>query len=165
MLWKSYGKNLIPEVPPKSIFHFFWKAFSDPIIIILAVFAVISIVIDSIFPPPGQVIHHFEKSFFYFNFFGKKTKKANLGWTEGFAILIAVVLVVVIGGINDYRKDRKFRALNKVKNDRPIKVIRNGVADKISITLLQVGDIVVLGTGDQIPADGLYLRGNGKNIT
>lgn len=79
--------------------------------------------------------------------------------------MIAVVLVVVIGGINDYRKDRKFRALNKVKNDRPIKVIRNGVADKISITLLQVGDIVVLGTGDQIPADGLYLRGNGKNIT
>lgn len=51
-----------------------------------------------------------------------------------------------------------------MKNDRLVKVLRSGVQDRVSITTIQVGDVVILDTGDWVPADGLFLEGHGTNF-
>ena len=43
-------------------------------------------------------------------------------WVEGVAILFAVVLVVLVGSINDYQKEKQFRRLNAQKQHRELNV-------------------------------------------
>jgi len=67
----------------------------------------------------------------------------------------------MVGAGNDYSKELKFRALADEEKNIQIKTIRGGHHHMISIFDLCVGDIVSLDTGDQIPADGLFLTGYG----
>jgi P-type E1-E2 ATPase len=89
-----------------------------------------------------------------------------------------VLLVAFVTATTDYDKEKKFRALNSVKNDRRVKVLRKGKEEVRSITDIVVGDVVILDTGvsaansmlhitrskDWVPADGLYISGNGLAI-
>lgn len=43
-------------------------------------------------------------------------------WVEGVAIIVAVFLVVVVGSVNDYQKEKQFRKLNAKKDDRHVNV-------------------------------------------
>jgi Ca2+ transporting ATPase len=79
----------------------------------------------------------------------------EVDWIEGVSILLAVFIVVFMTAINDYTKEKQFRALNAVKEDEKIKVIRNGVPAEVSKFSLVVGDIVRVDVGDIVPADGL----------
>eukprot|EP00960_Hanusia_phi_P062743 765252-Hanusia_phi.AAC.6 len=81
-------------------------------------------------------------------------------WLEGVAILFAVVVVVTVGAVNDYQKEKQFRDLNAKKDDIDITVIRDGQQTTISTKTLVVGDIVLLSTGDILPADGIVLGRN-----
>jgi Ca2+-transporting ATPase len=44
-------------------------------------------------------------------------------WVEGVAIIVAILLVILVGSINDYQKEKQFRKLNAKKEDRVVKVI------------------------------------------
>ena len=88
----------------------------------------------------------------------------EIGWIDGAAILVAVILVSHISAFTDYDKEKKFRALNAVKNDRRVKVKRNGKEDVITILDVQVGEVVIIDTGDLIPADGLLIEGQSISI-
>ena len=57
----------------------------------------------------------------------------KVDFVEGVAIIIAVVIVVLVGSINDWQKERQFRALNEKKEDRAVKVIRKGHEQLINI--------------------------------
>lgn len=46
-------------------------------------------------------------------------------WVEGVAILVAVIIVVLVGSVNDFQKERQFRKLNAKKEDRAVKVTNN----------------------------------------
>ena len=46
----------------------------------------------------------------------------KISWVEGVAILVAVIIVVMVGSINDYQKEAQFRKLNAKKEDREVKV-------------------------------------------
>lgn len=141
---QEYGTNHIPEPPTKSFFWFLWNAWKDPILILLSVFAVISIIFNGIvFPPEGQ---------------------ENTGWLEGLAIGSAVILVVGVGAGNNFAKDRKFNALNRIKNDRLVKIMRGGKPHTVSINTLLVGDVVTLNPGDRVPADGVLIKGFGVRV-
>ena len=50
----------------------------------------------------------------------------QVDWVEGVAIMVAVIIVVVVGSLNDWQKERQFRALNEKKQDRGVNVIRHG---------------------------------------
>jgi Ca2+-transporting ATPase len=76
-------------------------------------------------------------------------------WIEGFAIIVAVLIVSTVSSVNDWSKDRKFRQLNKANDEIDIKVLRNGETTTVSISKLVVGDVVVIDTGDAVSADGL----------
>ena len=51
---------------------------------------------------------------------------SHLEWIDGVAIMVAVVIVVMVTSCNDYSKEKQFRKLNAVKNDKLIKVMRDG---------------------------------------
>ncbi|EGZ24287.1 hypothetical protein PHYSODRAFT_260276 [Phytophthora sojae] len=77
------------------------------------------------------------------------------GWLKGACIIHAVVVVILVTTTNDYQKEAQFRALNAVKEDEKIKVIRNGQPTEVTKWNLLVGDIVRVDLGDIIPADGI----------
>lgn len=56
----------------------------------------------------------------------------QIEWVEGVAILIAVLIVVMVGSVNDWQKERQFKKLNEKKDDRTINCIRGGVRMSIN---------------------------------
>ena len=139
---QAFGRNYIPPKPPKSFFALMWEAAQDVTLIILVVAAAISIVL-------GLTVED----------------DPDTGWIEGAAILISVCLVIVVTAGNDWSKERQFRSLQtKLDDDAMIAVIRNGDSVKIFTKDIVVGDILQLGYGDILPADGLYLTGNDLSI-
>jgi magnesium-transporting ATPase (P-type) len=82
------------------------------------------------------------------------------GWIEGAAILAAVLIVSFVTAANDYAKDRQFRRLSAINNDKEVKVVRDGTKQLVRITELVVGDVVLVDTGDYIAADMILVEGN-----
>jgi Ca2+-transporting ATPase len=80
-------------------------------------------------------------------------------WLDGIAILAAVVVISLVSSINNYSKDRQFRQLNKSRTDQLVKVLRGGKEIQVNVTDVNVGDVIVLEQGDNVPADGLYIEG------
>jgi P-type E1-E2 ATPase len=62
--------------------------------------------------------------------------------------------------VNDYQKEKQFRDLNAQKENVQITVLRDSATHIISTFDLVVGDIVLLSTGDVLPADGIVLGRN-----
>ena len=87
---------------------------------------------------------------------------AATGWIEGFAIVVAIVVVVLVTAGNDYSKERQFRALSAVADDRKILAFRNKSDQPIEVSVydIMVGDLLYLRTGDKIPADCYFLSGS-----
>lgn len=83
----------------------------------------------------------------------------SLEWVEGVAIIVAILIVVMVGALNDYQKELQFRKLNATKEDRTVEVIRDGKEKVISVYDLVVGDICLLKPGEIIPVDGVFLSG------
>ena len=81
-------------------------------------------------------------------------------WVEGVAILAAILLVVAVGSLNDWQKERQFKVFNAKKEDRLGKVIRDGEERQIRLHEVVVGDVMLLEPGDIIPCDGIFLSGH-----
>ncbi|TDH65546.1 hypothetical protein CCR75_005690 [Bremia lactucae] len=129
---ECFGKNYVPPPKAKNFLELMWDAFQDITIIVLTISGFISIILSA------TVGDHPET-----------------GWVEGACIILAVVVVTIVTAMNDYQKEAQFRALNAVKEDEKIKVIRNGQPAEVSKWSLVVGDIVRVDLGDIIPADGI----------
>ena len=136
---KLYGRNVLPEPESKSFIQLFWDALQDTTLIILSSLATLSLVLKLTLG---------------------KGEERETGWIEPCAILFAVLIVALVTSINDWSKERQFRNLNKEKEDRVIRVRRDGETTVLSIYDLLVGDIVVLQSGDQLPGDGLFVQGH-----
>jgi Ca2+ transporting ATPase len=128
----TFGSNYIPPPRPKNLLELMWDAFQDLTIIVLTISGSVSIVLTSTF---GE---HPETE-----------------WVEGACIIFAVIVVTFVTAINDYQKEQQFRALNAVKEDEKIKVIRNGAPMEVSKWSIVVGDILRVDLGDILPADGI----------
>ena len=82
----------------------------------------------------------------------------------------AIFLATGIGFYFEYDANKKFDLLNAVGEETPVTVIRNGKVKEIPRKEIVVGDIVILNTGDEIPADGtlveaVSLQVNEANLT
>lgn len=80
-------------------------------------------------------------------------------WIEGVSILATVAVVVLVTSFQEWEKQKQFKELEKAKNNFKVKVLRGGVETQISTNDVLVGDIVILDTGDQVPADGIFVQG------
>jgi Ca2+ transporting ATPase len=79
---------------------------------------------------------------------------------EGFAISLAVVIVVIVTSFNDYMKDKQFKKLNAQTDVNMATVRRDGKESQIREQDLLVGDVVFLTAGDIVPADGIFAHGS-----
>ncbi|KAI9458771.1 calcium-translocating P-type ATPase [Russula earlei] len=77
-----------------------------------------------------------------------------------FTILVAVLIVVLVGSLNDWQKEKQFKALNEKKDERLVRVVRDDREQLIDAHDVVVGDVVRLESGDIIPSDGVFLSGH-----
>jgi Ca2+-transporting ATPase len=66
----------------------------------------------------------------------------KVDWVEGVAICVAII-VVLVGSVNDWQKERQFKKLNAKRDDRTVKVLRGGNEMVINVQELVVGDIAL----------------------
>jgi Ca2+-transporting ATPase len=66
----------------------------------------------------------------------------------------------MVGSINDWQKERQFQVLNEKKEERGVKVIRDGVETIVDVKNVVVGDIALLEPGEIVPCDGVFLSGH-----
>lgn len=123
---QKHGENVL--TPPKrpSMWRLYLEKFSDPVIRILLVAAFFSLIIAV-----------WENEYI-----------------ETIGIFFAIFLATGIGFYFEYDAARKFDLLNAVADDTLVPVRRNGQILEIPKREIVVGDIVLLNTGDEIPADG-----------
>lgn len=141
---RVYGENLLPQRPSKSLLALMWLALKDKVLVLLSIAAVISLALG------------------LFQDFGtpRTPGEPPVDWVEGVAIMIAILIVVIVGSLNDWQKERQFKALNEKKEERGVKVIRNGVEHVIDVKEVVVGDIALLEPGEIVPCDGIFLSGH-----
>lgn len=91
--------------------------------------------------------------------FGIKTDGIKEGWYDGIIITVAVVLVIVVSALSNYRQSKQFQHLSKERDNVQVQVVRGGRRVTLPILDIVLGDIMKLNIGDQIPADGLLVQG------
>jgi Ca2+-transporting ATPase len=138
---RVFGENKLPEKKPKNILQLAWIALQDKILILLSIAAIVSLALG-----------------LYQTFAGTEPG-AKVEWVEGVAIIVAIFIVVMVGAVNDWQKERQFMKLNKKKEDRLVKVIRSGHTMKVNVHECFVGDVMILEQGDVLPVDGIYIDG------
>ena len=127
---EKYGVNLL--TPPKrpSMWKLYLEKFQDPVIRVLLVAAFFSLIISII----------------------------ENEYAETIGIFFAIFLATGIGFYFEYDANKKFDLLNAVGEETPVTVIRNGKIHEIPRKDIVVGDIVILNTGEEVPADGTLLE-------
>ena len=139
------GGNIIPPPEREPMWRAYLAKFKDPIIIVLLVVFVFSVGL----------------SLYEIFIMGE-------GWSlmfEPAGVLVALLLATGVGFIFEVKANKEFEILNKVKDSRPIKVLRIPTGDskprlmQIAKQDVVVGDIVRLESGDEIPADGILKEG------
>lgn len=142
---RVFKDNRLPAKKSLIIWMLFWNAFNDRILLLLTAAAVISLALG-IYEAVGQPY--------------EPGQPQSVDWVEGLAILVAVILVVLVTGLNDYRREKQFVQLNAKKEDRQVKVIRSGKSMLVSVYDITVGDVLHIESGDAIPADGILINGH-----
>ena len=69
-------------------------------------------------------------------------------------IFIAILLATGLAFFFEEKANRAFSILNQVHDDEAVEVIRNGNTTKVAKREIVVGDLVLLDTGADVPADG-----------
>ncbi len=134
-----FGSNKIFIEPVPPFYTFVLNALEDLMIRILIVASIVQIIL-------GTTLSDNPKT----------------DWIDGVSIIIAVIIVVLVGSITDYKKELKFHELNDIQNsETKYKVIRDGIPNDLISDDLLVGDIIYINYGDILPADMILVEGNG----
>ena len=132
---QAHGSNAITQKETETFLSKFIDGFKDPMIIILLVALTINVV---------------------FLFMGKGE------WYEVVGIAVAILVANFVGVYSEHSNEGKFQALQDEASKTKSKVYRNGQLTEILSDDLVVGDIVVLQSGDKVPADGILVKGEIK---
>ena len=129
---KKYGSNIFTKKKQDTFIKLLLETFSDPIIKIL----LIALGIKTIF-----LIKNFD-------------------WYETLGIVIAIMVASLISSISEYGSMRAFNKLTEESSKINSRVKRNGQVISVPTRDIVVKDIVLLSTGDKVPADGLIIEGS-----
>ena len=132
----KHGSNEL--TPPKrpSMWKLYLEKFQDPVIRILLVAALLSFVVAFV---EGE-------------------------FAETIGIVCAILLATGIGFYFEYDAARKFDVLNALGSEAMVKVVRNGQVCEVARKELVVGDVILLETGDEIPADAELLKSESLQV-
>ena len=131
------GVNILTPPEKTSLWVQFLEKFKDPLIRILLVALVLSVGISA-----------------YEAFWLGHDMSVFL---EPLGIFVAVMLATVVGFIVEVNANKKFQLLNQVNDDIQVKVVRDGKITEVPRKEIVVGDVVLLETGEEVPADGELL--------
>ena len=127
---KIHGTNLLTPPKRESIWKLFIEKFEDPIIRILLIAAFLSLGISFV----------------------------HQQFAETIGIFFAILLATGVAFWFELDANKKFDLLNKVNDDTLVKVVRNGNICEVSKASIVVSDLVLLATGDEVPADGRLIE-------
>ena len=135
---KAHGANVITPRERTPWWRKFAEKFTDPLIIILLVAAVLSVGIS------------------FYEYFGLQA--GATAFFEPVGIIIAILLATGLAFWFEWQADREFSLLNQQNDHELVRVIRDGHETQVPRSEIVVGDLVLLSTGDEICADGLLLE-------
>lgn len=72
---------------------------------------------------------------------------------EPVGIIVALLLATGVAFFLERKNEKTFQSLNEVNDDTPVKVVRNNNVCQIPRREVVVGDIVILDSGEEVPAD------------
>ena len=122
----KHGENVLTPPRPQSMWRLYFEKYQDPMVRILLVAAVVSLLLA------------FVKNDF----------------TESLGIIAAIILATTVGFYFERDAARRFHLLTQMGEEQPVKVMREGVVMEVPRREVVVGDVVIVETGDEIPADG-----------
>lgn len=127
---QEHGENRL--TPPKraSLWSLYAEKYKDPIIRILIIAAAVSL-----------ILAFMEGSFM-----------------ETIGIFVAIFLSTTIGFYFETDAAKKFNVLTALSEESPVKAIRNGKVTEIARKDIVVGDVILIETGDEVPADGMLVQ-------
>ncbi|MDY5684657.1 MAG: HAD-IC family P-type ATPase, partial [Prevotella sp.] len=140
----KYGANVLTPPEKEPLWRQFLEKFSDPLIIILMIAGILSVGISC------------------YEYWGLGEGAET--FFEPVGIFVAILLATGIAFIFELKADKQFSVLNQVNDDEIVEVIRNGNTTSIMKKDVVVGDIVVLNTGEEIPADGELIEAVTLNV-
>ncbi|MDE6086400.1 MAG: HAD-IC family P-type ATPase, partial [Muribaculaceae bacterium] len=141
---RVHGLNILTPPARESLWRQFLKKFSDPLIIILMIAGVLSVGISC------------------YEYWGLGEGPGV--FFEPAGIFIAILLATGLAFYFEMKADREFALLNQVNDEEPVQVVRNGNVVQLPRKEVVVGDIVILNTGEEVPADGELLEAVMLNI-
>ena len=127
---QQYGDNVLTPPKKTSLWKLYLDKYRDPIIQILLVAALVSLVLAFV-----------EKDF-----------------VETLGIFIAIFIATTVGFYFECDAARKFRVLTAINEDQPVKVRRDGKVMEVPRRDVVVGDIILVETGDEVPADAVLVE-------
>jgi Ca2+-transporting ATPase len=138
----EFGANILTPPARPSLWKLYLEKFEDPVIRVLLVAAVFSLIISI----------------------------AGNEYAETVGIIAAILLATGIGFYFEYDAGKKFDLLNAVNEETPVKALRGGRIREIPRREVVVGDIILLETGEEVPADGelieaVSMQVNESNLT
>ena len=141
---QKYGENSLSSVEGEPLWKQFLEKFTDPIIIILLVALVFSFGVSTY----EYVVHN----------------EGFDAFLEPIGILFAVLLATGVAFYFEHKANKQFEILNQVNDEIYYKVIRNEHITQVLKKDIVVGDIVILETGEEVPADGELLEAVSMHI-
>ena len=128
---KKYGDNGLSRKKQDTFFKMFVETLGDPIIKILLI--ALSI----------KIIFLFKDFDFY----------------ETIGIVLAIIIASFISTISEYGSEKAFERLQEESSKIRVRVIRNSKVVLVDVSDIVLDDIVLLSSGDKVPADGIILEG------
>ena len=135
----KYGTNILTPPAKEPLWKKFLGKFADPLIRILIVAAVVSVGIS------------------FYEFFGHEGAGMEV-FLEPIGIIVAILLATGLSFYFEMKADKEFELLNQVNDDEPVQVIRGGNTTEVAKKDIVVGDIIILSTGNEVPADAELLE-------
>lgn len=141
---RLHGANILTPPKKESVWRLFLAKFRDPLIIILLIAGLLSVGISC---------------YEYFTL----GKGLNV-FIEPVGIYAAVILATGLGFYFEYRAEKEFAVLNRMSDDDPVQTIRHTGPTTVARKDIVVGDIVMLQTGEEVPADARLLESTRLSI-
>lgn len=141
---RIHGANVLTPPAEESLWKLFFDKFKDPLIIVLLMAGALSILIS--------IYEYF------------KLGQSATVFFEPAGIFMAIFLATGLSFYFEKKAEDEFKILNQVNDDEAVQVIRDGNPTQIAKKDVVVGDILILNTGEEIPADAVLLEATRLNV-
>ena len=133
---EEHGENVLTPPRRQSMWRLYLEKYEDPMVRILLVAALVSLLLS-------LVRHDF---------------------METIGIIAAIILATTVGFYFERDAARRFNLLTQLGEEQPVRVLRDGRIQEIPLREVVVGDVVIVETGDEVPADGTLIDAVGLQV-